>query len=209
MPHPWSRRRVKSAAAVLIAALAVLTLGSAVARADVFPMNESFQGSAFTAPNWHTGGSAFLTASNGTDTAGNGWLRLTSASTTQFGYAIDDTAFPSSNGILVDFDYATYGGTGADGLSFFLYDGSTPFDGTFHVGAAGGSLGYAPCSTNTGVPNAYIGVGFDEFGNFTNLSSCGLDGSTARRRSPTRSACAVPRPTASSCSGRASRPRSR
>ena len=98
--------------------------------------------------------------------------------------------------MLVQFDYATWGGTGADGLAFFLYDGSTS-SGSFHAGASGGSLGYASCNSTPGLSNAYIGVGFDEFGNFTNLGAiCGLDGTActrttcrcaARRRTATRS----------------------
>ncbi len=163
--------------AALAAAFAIV--GTAEASTDPpFPLTESFASS--TAPGWTLGGSATLTAP-GTDTAGNGWLRLTGATTNQAGYAFYDTAFPSAKGASVEFDYATYGGTGADGLTFFLYDGATTAA-QFQIGAFGGSLGYAPCSTGSkpGLNNAYIGVGFDEFGNFTNLqSTCGTAGPVA------------------------------
>ncbi len=162
----------------LLTALAALTAvaGPAHASSDPpFPITESFATS--SASGWTLGGSAALTAP-GTDASGSGWLRLTSATTNQAGYAFYDTAFPSTKGAAVEFDYATYGGTGADGLTFFLYDGTTTAA-QFQIGAFGGSLGYAPCSNGSkpGLNNAYMGVGFDEFGNFTNLtSSCGVPG---------------------------------
>jgi outer membrane protein OmpA-like peptidoglycan-associated protein len=162
-----------------VAVFAALILGVLVvppARASGgFPISESFQNT--TAPGWNLGGSAILTA-NGPDSPGTGWLRLTPATGSQAGYAYYNTAFSSSNGALVEFDYATYGGNGADGLTFFLFDGTTSAA-QFRIGAFGGSLGYAGCGGTPGLRNAYIGVGFDEFGNFTNLASCGLDGSSA------------------------------
>ncbi len=167
----------------LLATLGTLFAAAAPAQASIdppFPITESFANS--SAAGWTLGGSATLTAP-GTDSAGNGWLRLTSATTNQAGYAFYDTAFPSSKGAAVEFDYATYGGSGADGLTFFLYDGATTAA-QFQIGAFGGSLGYAPCSNGSkpGLNNAYMGVGFDEFGNFTNLtSSCGVPGGNTAR----------------------------
>lgn len=68
----------------------------------------------------------------------------------------------------------TYGGnayknssgtqSGADGISFFLADGSQPAT----VGALGGSLGYNCSNGNStydGVVGGYIGLGIDEYGN--------------------------------------------
>ena len=50
------------------------------------------------------------------------------------------TAFTASNAtVYASFDYASWGGSGADGIAFFLFDGSVSFD----LGADGGSLGYA------------------------------------------------------------------
>ena len=163
----------------VVALIATCALGAAASPAHAssdppFPITESFANS--SAPGWTLGGSASLT-SGGVDSAGNGWLRLTAATGNQAGYAFYDTPFPSAKGASVEFDYATYGGTGADGLSFFLYDGTTTAA-QFSIGAFGGSLGYAPCSSTNparaGLNNGYIGVGFDEFGNYTNLqNSCG------------------------------------
>jgi type IV pilus assembly protein PilY1 len=67
---------------------------------------------------------------------------------------------------------------GADGMSFFLVNGSVTIgtavepDGTSdNVGSWGGSLGYTCSNANTdyhGMYGAYIGLGIDEYGNFLN-----------------------------------------
>ncbi|GAA2263803.1 hypothetical protein GCM10010232_64670 [Streptomyces amakusaensis] len=102
-----------------------------------------------------------------------GWLRLTSAASSQAGAWEMNDSFSTSLGIVAEFTYATYGGTTfdgrrGDGLAFFLADGTAP-NGT---GAPGGSLGYAcgggpPNCNRSGVPGAFLGIGVDEFGNFS------------------------------------------
>ncbi|MCX7840371.1 MAG: hypothetical protein N2559_13110, partial [Anaerolineae bacterium] len=133
-----------------------------------------------TAPNWTLIGSACLTANNTGGAAcsaspnnegnGNGWLRLTSATGNQAGSAIYNTAFPSTDGVRATFTYATYGGSGADGFSFYLIDGATAAP---TVGAPGGSLGYSrdTGAATPGVTNGYVGIGFDEHGNFSNTGA--------------------------------------
>ncbi|MER5641244.1 hypothetical protein ABT095_30400 [Kitasatospora sp. NPDC002227] len=112
-------------------------------------------------------------STTGSVTFDNGWMRLTSTATSQAGSWLMKDAFPSDLGIIAEFQYASFGGTAfdgkrGDGMAFFLADGSAA-QGT---GALGGALGYAcsgsstTCSTN-GVPGAYLGVGLDEFGNFS------------------------------------------
>jgi len=114
------------------------------------------------------------------DVVGKGALRLTNGDTTlngsngdnQTGAVVSNFTFPTNEGLQVTFSTVTYGGdgnngTGADGISFFLSDGSQ--DPT--VGALGGSLGYSCSNVNgtyDGVIGAYIGVGIDEYGNFDN-----------------------------------------
>jgi uncharacterized repeat protein (TIGR01451 family) len=96
----------------------------------------------------------------------DGWLRLTEAEFDQAGaWQMLDT-FPSDLGIDVTFDYAIHGGTGADGLAFFLTDGAAELG----VGADGGALGYARQAPNgtPGIPGGYVGVGFDLHGEFSN-----------------------------------------
>ena len=62
---------------------------------------------------------------------------------------------------------AARGADGADGISFFLQDGSQPPG----LGAWGGSLAYSCSNSNTpheGLQGGYIGLGIDEYGNFLN-----------------------------------------
>ncbi len=182
MSAPLTLRRLLLLLAPLLAAMA--WIAPAAHATSPFPVTESFENATFGSPSqWDLGGtptSAKLTASDGTDPVGQGWLRLTSASNSQSGYVVNDTPFPSANGIDVTFDYASYGGSGADGLTFFLYDGSTPYS-SFHTGPLGGSLGYASCPSShaAGLTNGYVGIGFDEYGNFDNSSFCGQDGDSA------------------------------
>lgn len=136
------------------------------------------------------------------DPLGQGALRLTNGDTVrdgrnsadQTGTVVSDFTFPSSQGLQVTFTSVTYGGNGyggtsttlgpgADGLAFFLMDGSLlPSDGK---GAYGGSLGYS-CSNNKynadGVLGGYIGLGVDEFGNFSNPDDTSASGPGFRPR---------------------------
>lgn len=176
-PRPrgaWWRRAAAAllctTALVLPAALAAPSTARAAApagaegpRALTFPVNETFDSST----NLGT------TSGNSSYPDGGGWLRLTSASSTQAGTWKLKDSFPTTLGILAEFKYATYGGTSlegkrGDGLSFYLADGAAA-DG---VGPSGGALGYAcagaadVCAVS-GVPGAYLGIGLDEFGNFS------------------------------------------
>jgi gliding motility-associated-like protein len=157
------------------------------------PYVESFKNS--TAQGITFGGtpSAFLTAAGSSfdmntslptgtpiDANGNGYLRLTSNQNNEKGYAISNALFPSANGLSVEFEYYIYGGTGADGISFFLFDAIAE---PFNVGGFGGSLGYAQYTntipTSPGVSKGYLAIGLDEYGNFSNPiegRQGGLDG---------------------------------
>ncbi|MEH6420484.1 hypothetical protein [Pseudomonas sp. CGJS7] len=95
---------------------------------------------------------------NVNDANGSGWLRLSTNNNNQQGLALfTGSSFPSSQGVIVEFDYVNWGGNGADGTTFFLYDAT----GTMAGAQPGGSLGY--CGGNGG----YLGIGLDEFGNFS------------------------------------------
>ena len=80
--------------------------------------------------------------------------------------------FPgASNYLQMTFKYYGYGGSGADGMAVILSDGSvTPKPGGF-----GGSLGYAPKASTgaAGFAGGWLGLGLDEFGNFSNKSDSG------------------------------------
>ena len=97
--------------------------------------------------------------SNNPDTSGTGALYLTSNDNQQAGTMLYNQALPTAGGLNISFYQAQYGGTGADGISFFVKDG-TKTDLT--VGQPGGNLGYK------GIPGALFAVGFDSYGNWMN-----------------------------------------
>ncbi|MBW4658289.1 MAG: hypothetical protein KME15_06415 [Drouetiella hepatica Uher 2000/2452] len=84
-------------------------------------------------------------------------IRLTDASLNQASSRLYTTTVPSVSGLRIGFDFYAYGGTGADGISFFLVDGKQLMP---LAGGSGGSLGYG------GTPDGYLGIGFDAFGKF-------------------------------------------
>ncbi|QCX74738.1 hypothetical protein C9F11_05175 [Streptomyces sp. YIM 121038] len=170
--HPAGPRRL----AALLLALGVLVCGllastaASHARAELaFPVHESFD-------NGNDLGTA-----TGSASYSDGWLRLTPATATRAGSWQMKDSFPTSLGIVAEFTYATYGGATfdgkrGDGLAFFLADGSAATG----TGATGGALGYACAGnatrcTSNGVPGAFLGVGIDEFGNFS-ANSTGASG---------------------------------
>ncbi|MDO4723372.1 MAG: IPTL-CTERM sorting domain-containing protein [Comamonadaceae bacterium] len=157
------------------AALALLGVAGAVqAQTPPLTIDETFRNA--TAPDWSllgpvSGGAsdpAVLTAaSGGPDAPGEGWLRLTKAAQAQAGTALYKQAFSSSKGVDVSFQYATWGtnsGRGGDGFTFYLIDGA---EADPVVGARGGSLGYSWGNYGAGVKSGYVGIGFDEYGNFS------------------------------------------
>ena len=125
------------------------------------------------------------------DAAGSGALRLTSGVNStgtagpgnQASAIVSGGTFPSDQGLQVTFTTYTYAGNsggsgheGADGIGFFLQDGSVGTTLTLpnasvipNIGAYGGSLGYS-CSQSkgSGLTGAYLGLGMDEYGNFLN-----------------------------------------
>jgi hypothetical protein len=98
-------------------------------------------------------------------------LELTPAVNSQFGaIIINNKKFNSSVGIKIAFEYAIYGGTGADGISVFLFDAAvTPV-----IGAKGRGMGYSYLRANDtystlrkeGLSGAYLGIALDAYGNF-------------------------------------------
>ncbi len=95
--------------------------------------------------------------------APNGYLQLTDAAGNRAGSILYNKPIPASSGVSVTFEQYQYGGNGADGIGFFLVDGSTSLTQT---GGLGGSLGYAQRNNEPGVNGGYLGVGLDAYGNF-------------------------------------------
>jgi len=114
------------------------------------------------------------------DVVGDGWLRLTAAESNQRGVAYFDVPIPTDEGLIIDFEYASWGGIGADGLTAFLFDGAIGGEGAaaFQIGGWGGSLGYAQRCTSAGMAGGYVGIGFDEYGNYSNYRECRQGGSS-------------------------------
>ncbi|MBI0399921.1 PKD domain-containing protein [Cyclobacterium marinum] len=137
--------------------LIVMMLSFSVRAQQGFPYCESFQ-EGTERDETILGGNAIIQ---------DGVLRLTNAVMDQKGYVYIDIPFSSSFGVKASFEYFSYGGTGADGMTVFLFDGGNP---SFSPGAFGGSLGYAMNADSPGLTQAYLGVGFDSFGNFGNNS---------------------------------------
>ncbi len=136
-------------------------------------MTETFTNS--TASGWLFSGVNYTpNLTSGTvDPSGDGWLRLTSTGNNQATSAYYDTAFTAANAtVYASFEYQSWGGTGADGIVFFLYDGSKAFS----VGANGGSLGYAQKPGVSGLNGGYLGVAIDEYGNFSNPTEARVGG---------------------------------
>jgi Ca2+-binding RTX toxin-like protein len=105
------------------------------------------------------------------DPEGEGALRLTSALPDQATFVLYNNPIPTQQGLTITFELFAYGGNTdprADGVSFFLLDGTaSPQD----AGAFGGSLGYAQKEgIAPGLQGGYLGIGFDEFGNFSSAT---------------------------------------
>lgn len=199
-----------------VPALAAGLLVASAARDDVVAsaagnsiyINESFQGASLPS-GWIFSGRANTTPPSivapTNDNAGGGrWLQLTSDAVYnppmprpadwtdgESGFAVNNTAFDSSKGVVVEYDQRVFrtsngranndaDGAG-DGLSVFLVDANisassgTGVDTTTdEPGGFGGGLGYSSisnssaswCPNQQGIAGGYVGIGFDVYGNY-------------------------------------------
>ena len=99
---------------------------------------------------------------------------------------------PRHNGLIIQFDYATWGGSGADGYSVYLFDANA----LPSISAPSADPWVMPKNCHRrltpvpGISGGYVGIGVDEFGNSPTpqkdaIWAHGWD-------SPTRSPSAVP-----------------
>ncbi|WP_373758374.1 hypothetical protein [Jeotgalibaca porci] len=166
---------------ILIAFCAILFFTSNLAMAQ-FTITNSLRTN--DTDGLRIGDNATLTAATGVDPNGSGWLRLTNSTGNQKGFMYVATPFGTGLGVTADFEYLTWRNTadttyhGADGFSVYLFNG-TVTDANFRLGGYGGSLGYATFSNpvTAGLTGGYVGIGFDEYGNYS-VASEGRNGGT-------------------------------
>ena len=179
-----------------LALIAILATASVISRAQVSQqtlLQETFRGpdssSSVLTLNVNASGFPCLTADasastgNSTipncnlpapDPVGAGTLRLTSTAEQHASGLVAETSLPTSQGLEISFTQYQYGGYGldgpgspggADGISFFMAVAPPP---PTVLGPQGGALGYASAGSNPGLPGAWLGIGLDAFGNFSN-----------------------------------------
>ncbi|RIJ59323.1 DUF11 domain-containing protein, partial [Clavibacter phaseoli] len=180
-------RRLAALVAAAVGAALLVTLPAQTAGAASQLIAESFTGTSVADAAWKPLGSACLTRATSAPASGSstlgvcssrnqslpasanpGALQLTDNRGSAVGGVVYDNAIPATGGLDIKFDQYQYGTSsgGADGIGFFLTDGSVPLTA---AGPDGGSLGYAQTSL-PGVAGGYLGVGLDAFGNFSSAT---------------------------------------
>lgn len=161
--------RRKMVVKVLLKCVSLLAFAAMTAPLFSQTVTEDFTDN--SAPDWTFGGTTtpVLTGDGVIDPVGQGYLRLTPLTGNQATYAYyNGTPLDSANrSFYGSFDFVTWnqGGIGAaDGIVFYLYDGSQ----AFAEGANGGSIGYAQKTGVPGKPGGYMGLAIDDWGNYSN-----------------------------------------
>jgi MSHA biogenesis protein MshQ len=78
----------------------------------------------------------------------------------------------ANNRIEIEFDYYAHAGNGVDSIAVNFSDASI----SLAAGASGGSLGYAQKTGINGFAGGWLGIGIDEYGNFSNSGEGRLGG---------------------------------
>ncbi|WP_460370322.1 L-type lectin family protein, partial [Actinocorallia lasiicapitis] len=182
-PSGGLRRFLASGAALATVAAGSVLLGTPTPAFAGKVLYEDAFASASAKGDWSVGGSAgwkpCLTAGGAATTGSvpacggasetDGALRLTDTAQDRSAYAVYQDPLKSGSGTDIEFDMYMYNPTvataagnrpiSADGISFFLIDGAKNVT---KAGEDGGRLGYSK------LEGAIVGIGFDEFGNFSN-----------------------------------------
>jgi len=144
-------------------------------------LDESFGGADTPGHHWIHDGAACLTAggpltrklsipgcsgSGQTDRPGHGALELNPPENWDLGLAEWHESVPTARGLDIRFTLYSFDGSlpGADGTLLFLSDGSK--QPPRKPAGDGGNLGYMGAGARR-MKHAYLGVGFDEYGNFS------------------------------------------
>ncbi|MBI3523377.1 MAG: hypothetical protein HY066_02425 [Betaproteobacteria bacterium] len=183
----WSTQTVGIKNAYSTQATSITALGE-FAVGEVSTNNcftDSFTGvdGASPGPNWSVGSKS---GAFGNPVIFGNRLRLTNATVSDATWATLQRLIPAaSNKVTVTFDYFAYGGTHADGIGVILSNAAV----APQAGAFGGSLGYAQksnpgsdCTVPGGCPGfagGWLGIGLDEFGNYSNPTE-GRNGGTGQ-----------------------------
>lgn len=141
-------------------------------------VNECFNENFINDTNW------YLTQRNSTPPSlrtSPSRLRLTENIKNQSTSITFKRSFPAAgNKMTIEFDHYAYGGNGADGIAVVLSDATvTPVPGSY-----GGSLGYAQRTnvspSQSGFAGGWLGIGFDEYGSFSQATEGRVGGTSAR-----------------------------
>ncbi len=133
-----------------------------------------------TAEGTVAGASPIPQCSPTSEPSGSGALQLTNNGAFQLGTVFTPGSIPTTDGLVVhfttyQFDYNNSGGA-ADGIGFVLA-AANPIDPVAPTvgGNPGGALGYGPFPSDDqpGIPNGYLGVGLDVYGNYLNPEYAG------------------------------------
>ncbi|ARC93194.1 hypothetical protein B6A42_15515 [Vibrio coralliilyticus] len=102
----------------------------------------------------------------------NSRLRFTQALVDQATSSTYQRLFPAKDNLVeIEFDHFAYGGSGADGIAVVLSDALV----TPKAGAFGGPLGYGFKPNEPGFAGGWLGIGIDEYGNFSAQGGEGSD----------------------------------
>ncbi|MWV58892.1 DUF7507 domain-containing protein [Rathayibacter sp. VKM Ac-2754] len=185
--RPADRRSIALTLVLALLAAVLVVLPATKAEAATVLLQESFGGTSVPDPAWQALDSACITRATAAPPTGasnlgvcanreqapradfaTGFLQLTDTRNNAKGGAVFNRPIPATGGLDVQFDQYQYqallGLQGADGIGFFLSDGSRSLTA---AGAPGGSLGYGQSTAVPGVNGGYLGIGLDVYGNFS------------------------------------------
>ncbi|ENM5785921.1 MSHA biogenesis protein MshQ [Vibrio metoecus] len=134
----------------------------------------------FSSPSLSDQWRVFKSSGNFTPSIVSQRLRLTEAKVNQATASTFQRIFPAAgNRVELEFDYFAHGGNGADGIAIVFSDAQV----TPQVGAFGGPLGYGYKNNEQkpGFAGGWLGIGLDEYGNYS--IEGGGNGPGARRQS--------------------------